>query len=937
MPKAYKVAGCIFLVSITNIILCPQVCYAAALTINNATTANVPMDPNTNNPLTVTSTGSIITTGVAAVTVNTAGVAGPALAINNFGTIASNLTAILGNNTNVGVTTLTITNGSTGLIGTQGATAINLSNLDPGVQNIVNNAGTVTGGITLRGDGTIATLNISGGNITGAVTSNPGLITVNSTAPNYVSSNFNQFFLTNLNINAGLFTISTGSTVSTATTIANGATLAINTGGQISGAATTTINGNLLIQGGILSTTGLNTIANGATLAINTGGQISGTASTTISGNLLIQGGMFSTTGLNTINGAGVVTVSNGSSINGVAFTGVAGSTINIASSATGTPGLFTNVGNININNGGVVTFGASPTGFSNLTIDNGGSATFSNPLVIPANAKVTDNGSLNVGANNITGGAGSTIEFGADYSTTSLINVPNINITNDAILTLNNGITGTVTNAGTVFSPSTTTAQTITGNYIQTSDGTLQTTITDTTNFSRINVTGNATIAGTIDVNLTNPVGAGILTGQTFNILTAGAPITYDPNTEIQSPLALLQFTRNVNAPPNILQLIAERLTLAQVNMYPALNGVATALDQMFATNTAGPLTNILDTIEGYETVPQIETALAQLAPDVNGGDIMSSIMSQKGAWDVTTYRLNLLRLGVDNYKTGYAAGDMAGCNYTRGPIFFANAISQKTLNGIPGYNAYTGGIGLFVDAPVTIHGRVGAMISYAGTGKKDYGSAKNTLTIDNLQLGVYGNYDIGLFFGELLVSVGNNRYQSRRHINFVTPFLTNTASFNGTQFGTRIRAGMPVQLTWSIEFTPIFSLDYIRLHQNAYKESGSVTALSFASRNVTSLEVGGGIRLADVSEIETYYPEIHLLVLSQTKNPSLQVTSQFIGAGPAFISGIASPFKTSYNFGASFTCVVRENLLLTGSYDMEAKTRFVSHSLAAKLRWLF
>jgi len=159
------------------------------------------------------------------------------------------------------------------------------------------------------------------------------------------------------------------------------------------------------------------------------------------------------------------------------------------------------------------------------------GSFTIQNGRIFTSPSSFANAGTVNVGATSTftTGGTGNYNQSGGNTKVDGALVAGGGNVfINGGTLSGNGGtVTGNVTNGGTVSpgdAPSTAGALTIVGNYIQTSGGTFQLDIgglTAGTQFDLLNVTGNANLNGTLNVDLINSYFPSI--GDTFKFLTTG------------------------------------------------------------------------------------------------------------------------------------------------------------------------------------------------------------------------------------------------------------------------------------------------------------------------------------------------------------------------------------------------------------------------------
>lgn len=443
------------------------------------------------------------------------------------------------------------------------------------------------------------------------------------------------------------------------------------------GSGTVTLFGNINtinfvnVNSGTFNSNGFNitgfdtyTVANGATV-----NQAAGTTNGTTlndSGTYNYSGGVLTLTNNNVLSG-GQENISGGT---------LTATTSNVAGQLTITNGTL-NSTNININNGGILT--NSGTGIITSTttnVNNGGTFTINSP------------------------------------STTT---ITNLNINAGGLFNQNGNITANITNSGLhrIATTGVITIRNVTGNYVQTPNGTFSPDIISTTNYGRLAVTGTTNIqGGTILINLPNGI-QNIKSGDTFDVITSGGPLTYNLNTLI-IPSNFTVVTSALSA--NIVRLLFNTNFRFQ-NTIPSLQPLAIALDQISANPPNQALANLINEIFFLPNQAAFESALAQLEPNVYQAAIIPNLTAQMVLLDKIAHRLDTIRAANTYGRSGYMAGDLAGTCSSIGPIFYSNTLSQEPVDSFPGYTANNYGLGIVADAPVDENIKVGVGVGLAYT----------------------------------------------------------------------------------------------------------------------------------------------------------------------------------------------------------------------------
>lgn len=611
------------------------------------------------------------------------------------------------------------------------------------------------------------------------------------------------------------------------------------------------------------------------------------------------------------------------------------------------------------ITNGGTMTLAGRLGNSTTLASPN-----FTNTGKLTAQANVTFSGVLNLDSvtavsGNIQKTAGQvlTVNIQRDYTTDGTINADNIVINGAQIFNIKHALTsannflipaGTNVNmTNSITAPQTinsgvislNNAQTVTGDYQQMPTGVFQTTLykTGAGNFGKLTATGGVNLQGVVQVLLPDQ-GVHINDGDTFAIMTKGGAVPFaDASTLVYPSSAVLSFTKTING--NDIRLTAARKKYDTINNIPAYEGISETLDKFRAPGTNPEIVSLLSAIDAQPNAAAFENALAQLTPSVHGGTLESSLIAQNLPLDKIRDRLDAMRAGVDLFKTGYSAGDMASGRGSYGPMVFANNSRQQKRENIEGYNALTGGFGFLGDVSISSNLKLGASISYAGTQVKSANAnnaANNSTAINSIQGTLYSSIDYHPFFLDSMIACAQNRYTNKRVIAIINQ--TATGKFGGTQYTGKLRGGFVLFRFSGIEAAPLASIQYTQLKQNSYTETGAAGAnLAVDAQNSKFAQVGLGIKIADTREAEEFYPEIHALILNDLKSPEIKATARFTQGGAPFTTQGPSPVKRGLNIGGSLTLLVGEDFLVTGGYDLDTKKSFISHSASLKCRWVF
>lgn len=442
------------------------------------------------------------------------------------------------------ITTTMTNNGTFNASGTGAFTGSMTSTSPTSILNVNGGTFSPTGAIT-----NVGTINVAAGGTFSPTTAPTGFSTFNnagtSTFINVLAIPAAATFTNTgtLNMNHNNITAGAGATVNIGTFATQGSTITANGGAYtlnvqagktftienaVTGFSSFTIAGTASLVGAGLNIAGA-TLTNNGTLNTNTQ-TITGAAGSVFVSNsnflndgpitnvetINVTGGTYTmnvaptgfttyaianggTTVLN-VNfplGAGATLTNNGTlTMNAHSITGQAGSVLNSGSAAFTVDGLINNVPTINIT-AGTTNINVAPTGFTLFTIANGATVAANVPLSING-ATLTDSGALNMGANQLSGNAGSILNLSSNanpgFTSTGLVTgIGTINETGSGVFNFANVAqftTFSVTNAASTTNIS----GTLTGNAATlTTNGTFTTTGLVSGN-TTINVNGGTT-----------------------------------------------------------------------------------------------------------------------------------------------------------------------------------------------------------------------------------------------------------------------------------------------------------------------------------------------------------------------------------------------------------------------------------------------------------
>ena len=396
----------------------------------------------------------------------------------------------------------------------------------------------------------------------------------------------------------------------------------------------------------------------------------------------------------------------------------------------------------------GSATLGGVFSGSGAMTF-NGSGITYMNGINTYTGGTTVASGTLSVGSS----GAYSTARLAGD-----------VNVQAAGTLAGHGGIAGTVTNSGTVAPGGSIGTLSVGGNYVQTSGGTLSTSITPSEN-SVLAVAGRATIAGNFSIDAS----AGLYTKRSYTVLTSsgltGKFSNVSGNLASYSPLgAYLSYDAN-NA---YLELVASRADTQQslVNAANVLQGIYTLQNTVLVNgfsydcNLFGA-NNVCVSAGGRNTSVQAEG------------------MNNTSALLIAAYR------PAPNYRVGAWADQNLSMNSPGGTVKLGN--NTPVLGVFGAWNERADGSGTEIKVAAG-YGQKNATITRAVVGTSDAGSGSSNLTTQGAQLQAkYGyvlldNAMISPYIGVRYTQSNMGAYSEGYNANVTAPLTYQALNTNAT-----------------------------------------------------------------------------------------------------------------------------------------------------------
>lgn len=435
------------------------------------------------------------------------------------------------------------------------------------------------------------------------------------------------------------------------------------------------------------------------------------------------------------------------------------------------------------------------------------------------------------------------------------------------------------------------------------------------------------------------------------------GQPVVPALSSSIASLTSGFTFEQDITNTQDLVITVTGSVTtpLFSVNAGSVAGNAASELDVLSGTATDPGMIAAIDALNAMGADEQA-IALRRIAPETGRAARVAANQTVNGALDSVAARLEGVRTHgfvvglVDELNKGKlkvaSSGDLAGLLDADGSRKrsvwmkgFGAHDNQDRQAGAAGYDSTTWGMTFGTDTLLDNDWVVGAALTYAQTdvSMNDFRSGDST-DINVYQATAYASRNFGKWYLDGMTAYARQQYDSSR--NTTVSGVAN-ADFDGDQLAARVNAGWPFALNDSTTLTPMAGLEWNRLKQDGYTETGA-GALSLTVQNESASRVRSvlGVRVSTQAELSNgveVTPSAHLNWRHDFNNDGLSSTASFTGGGAAFVTPGQDLASNTYNLGAALVFRKSSDFTFTLQLDGEVASGYRSVAGQAVGQWLF
>lgn len=213
----------------------------------------------------------------------------------------------------------------------------------------------------------------------------------------------------------------------------------------------------------------------------------------------------------------------------------------------------------------------------------------------------------------------------------------------------------------------------------------------------------------------------------------------------------------------------------------------------------------------------------------------------------------------------------------------------------------------------------------------------AGNTNAIRSTQISVYGSKNFAHFYIEGIAAFAQQKYDNRRDTALNGYAYGN---FSGKQWGARLNGGLPLRLSAETTITPLLRLEWNRISQDTYRESGGDTlAVSVAGNTIERVRIGIGAQLEHSTTIAgvSARPYSKLFWQHDFRDRGIDASASSVDGSSSFVMPGQALDRNTLAIGIGINFFNRKNFTSSLGYHLTTGKSYSTQTVQASARWTF
>lgn len=473
-----------------------------------------------------------------------------------------------------------------------------------------------------------------------------------------------------------------------------------------------------------------------------------------------------------------------------------------------------------------------------------------------------------------------------------------------------------------------------VTGDYSQSANATFLMQASTPTSYSKMTVSGRATLAPLTHIQVDVTQGATLISnGILPGVITAGS---LDASTfTVTDNSALFDFVGIVNGNAvdlNTKSAITVYNTVIENGNFPGA-GAARVLDSLIQGGAAtGDMLNVISALGSLQTSKEISDAVQQTLPVMTGGTTTAVMGALDAVGKIVQAR--------QETHLGLSSGDGFFTDRAVWLKPFGSWSKQGNRSGVSGYDSNGGGLAAGIDGGLTDTARLGFAIAYAHTAvDSDSRVAPQAADIDTYQVVMYGTQTLAERTDlNYQIDFGDNEYDAHRYINFGGLDRRATADWSGWSGHAGVGIGHLFAFGDTTTLTPSLRVDYAALKNRGYTEDGAgALNLHVDDQTTDQLLIGADAKLNQQIE-KGLSVTANVGAAYDTLNRTNSITSTYAGGGAAFATRGLDPSPWILRGGIGLVSKEDSGFEVSARYDVESRpSNFLNQTVSVKFRMPF